>query len=145
MKKIFYVFTTAALVFGLCACGVSDQSANQPADQPVDMHNSEISLDWAGVYTGVIPAASGPGINVTMTLRYDLTYEVQYQYIDRPDDGDFTITGTFRWNEAGSAITLDATNIPPHYSVGEGRLTQLDMEGNPITGALADNYVLIKK
>jgi len=145
MKKIFYVFTIAAFVFGLCACGASDQASNQPSSQPVDAaHNSENSLDWAGVYAGVIPAASGPGINATITLRNDLTYEVQYQYIDRPD-GDFTFAGNFRWNDAGNTITLDATNVPPHYRVVEGRLIQLDMEGNPITGALADEYVLTKR
>jgi len=141
MKKIFYVFAIAAFVFGLCACGASDKASNQPIDAA---HNSKNSLDWAGVYAGVIPSASGSGINVTITLRNDLTYEVQYQYVDRPD-GDFNFSGTFRWNEAGSVITLDATNIPPHYQVGEGRLIQLDMEGNPITGVLADDYVLKKQ
>ena len=142
MKKILFVFTTAALVFGLNACRAPNDIQNQPENEFVGIHTSKNSLDWAGVYTGVIPSASGSGINVTITLRYDLTYDAQYRYIDRSDDGDFTITGTFSWNEAGSAITLDTTNIPPHYQVGEGKLIQLDMEGNPITGELSDSYVL---
>jgi len=145
MKKIFYALTVSALVFGLFAC-----APNQPTE-PTDTNNgsenspdSETNPDWAGVYTGEIPAASGPGINVTITLRNDLTYEVLYQYVDRPD-GDSTTTGTFKWDKDTGIITLDDTSIPPYYQVGENNLTQLDTEGNPITGPLADNYVLRKQ
>jgi len=136
INKIFCVLTVAALALGLCAC-----ASNQPIDAGRDSENIP---DWAGVYSGVIPSASGSGINVTITLRNDLTCDVQYQYIDRPE-GDFTFTGTFKWNEAGNVITMEDTDIPPHYQIGENRLIQLDMEGNPITGMLADNYVLKKQ
>jgi uncharacterized lipoprotein NlpE involved in copper resistance len=95
------------------------------------------------VYTGVIPAASGPGINVRLTLYAGETYEIHYRYIDR-QDSDFTEKGMFKWNKAGSVITLDTVDFPPHYKVGEDTLTQLDMSGKPITGGLADNYVLGK-
>ena len=144
MKKIFYALTVAALVFGLCAC-----ASNQPIDTNHDSENSldsETNPDWAGVYKGEIPSASGSGINVTITLRNDLTYEVLYQYIGRPD-GDSTQTGAFKWDkDAGVIILEDASaSIPPYYQVGENKLTQLDMEGKPITGMLADNYVLRKR
>jgi hypothetical protein len=33
---------------------------------------------------------------------------------------------------------------PSKYKVGENRLIQLDMQGKPITGALADKFVLKK-
>ena len=138
MKKIIYVLTTVALTFLLCAC-----STNQPPVIDAEQ-NSENSPDWAGVYAGVIPAASGPGINVTITLRNDLTYEAHYHYIDRPD-GDTANTGTFKWNEDRSVITLDAAGIPPYYQVAEDGLIQLDMEGSLITGMLADDYVLKKQ
>ena len=141
MKKIFYPLVIAALTFGLCSCGVSDQPQSVVVEAE---HNSQNSLDWAGVYTGLIPSASGSGINVTITLRNDSTYEVQYQYVDRPD-GDSSVTGTFKWNDEGDTITLDDTDLPPYYKIGENRLIQMDMEGNLITGALADDYVLKKQ
>jgi uncharacterized lipoprotein NlpE involved in copper resistance len=141
MKKNFHIFTVAALLFGLCAC-----TSNQPiAEQTIGTEqNPENSRDWAGVYTGLIPAASGPGINVTVTLNSDLTYEVQYQYVDRPD-GDFTFNGTFEWDNDNGVIKLDTTDIPPYYKVDENKLTQLDMEGKPITGMLANDYILTKQ
>jgi len=136
MNKIFYIITITALLIGLCAC-----SPNQPVN---DEKASENDPDWVGTYTGVIPAAAGPGINVTIILNSDSTYEAQYQYIGRPD-GEFTVNGTYKWDVDTNLITLDTVNIPPYYHVGENRLVQLDMEGSPITGTLADDYVLRKQ
>ena len=42
---------------------------------------SKNSLDWAGVYTGTIPAADVEGINVRMKLNKDNTFELTYEYI----------------------------------------------------------------
>lgn len=52
--------------------------------------------------------------------------------------------GKFTWDADGKTITLDATGQPAKYTVGENTLTQLDMNGAPITGALATHYVLGK-
>jgi uncharacterized lipoprotein NlpE involved in copper resistance len=102
------------------------------------------SLDWNGVYTGTIPSASGPGIDVRLKLNDDQSFELNYKYLDRPDS-PFNWTGSFKWDDTGSIITLDITDVPPHYRVGENKLIQLDMNGKQITGALADNYVLKKE
>jgi len=108
-------------------------------------HNSQNSLDWAGTYTGVIPCADCEGISVSLTLHPDETYLLSYSYLGKGNSFPIMISGKFSWNEAGSTIFLnDAKGFPPYYIVGENRLIQLDMEGNPITGALADKYVLEK-
>jgi hypothetical protein len=40
-------------------------------------------------------------------------------------------------------ITLEAEdNFPKYYKIEENRLIQLDLNGNIITGELADNYIL---
>jgi len=107
------------------------------------LDNSRSKLDWDGVYTGIIPSASGSGIQVRIVLNKDNSFVMQYYYIDR-DGADFTQSGTFSWNEDGSVITLDTESIPPYYQVGENFLRQLDLQGNIITGNLAENYVLGK-
>jgi len=104
--------------------------------------NSRTSVDWAGNYAGLTPAADGPGINVQITLRADESYTIVYNYVDR--QGIATESGTFSWNEAGSIITLKNTTFPPYYMVGENHLLQLDMKGKKIKGSLADHYVLKK-
>ena len=47
-------------------------------------------------------------------------------------------------DKTGSIITLNIKDISPHYKVGENTLTQLDLDGNEISGELAENYILRK-
>jgi uncharacterized lipoprotein NlpE involved in copper resistance len=47
--------------------------------------NSRDSFDWNGVYTGIIPSASRTGINVSMNLEKDQSFEMSYNYLDRPE------------------------------------------------------------
>ena len=142
------VFIGVALFLSLLAAGCAAKPQTPQAAQterPSDSaHNSRNSLNWEGGYAGTIPAASGPGIEVHITLRGDLTYTASYRYIER-EGADFTIEGTFEWDPEGRIITLDTQEMPPYYQVGEEKLIQLDMEGSPITGMLADNYVLTKQ
>ncbi|MDR0540114.1 MAG: copper resistance protein NlpE [Spirochaetaceae bacterium] len=139
MKKAIVVLMAAFFVLGLGACKPKNQSAGVAVDAA---HNSMNSVNWDGVYTGTIPAADGPGINVKLTLNPDESYEITYEYIDR--ESVFTASGKFGWDETGSIITLDTREFARFYQVGENMLFQLDTEGNPITGLLADNYRLFK-
>ncbi|MCL2856135.1 MAG: copper resistance protein NlpE [Oscillospiraceae bacterium] len=125
-------------------------------------HNARNSLDWAGTYQGIVPSASGMGIRVQISLSYveglgevhSLTYEHLIGDMEMPEIGDGTweewserigySSGTFEWDETGNIIRLDVNTWPPYYFVSEGRIIQLDMSGDPITGELADNYVLTK-
>ena len=133
MKRNF--FTAAAfLLLIFLSCGTANRGLGN-------------SSDWAGIYTGVIPSASGMGINVKFTLNADETYTAEYQYIGKSDE-IFTSTGKFRWNTERDTIILDSEKgdgFPPYYKVGENTLTHLDLEGNVITGELADMYVLKKQ
>ena len=106
-------------------------------------HNSRNSLDWDGVYTGILPCADCEGIKVTLTLNSDETYEKSYLYLGKSET-PFVFLGTFQWNDARSQITLPRDEFPITYKVGEGKLFQLDIHGNPITGDFADMYILTK-
>jgi heat shock protein HslJ len=66
------------------------------------------------------------------------------KYLDK--GGVFETKGTFEWNESRSAIILTdlRDKITTYYAVGDGNLIQLDMQGNKITGELANNYILVK-
>jgi len=117
--------------------------------------NAEISLDWAGVYQGFVPAADVEGIQVQLMLQYDGFFVLSKQYVldgPAPEIGNFTWNdeatsenGNFTWSDDGSTITLEGiTDWPPHFFVAENLLIQLDMEGNFIEGDLAQNYELQK-
>jgi uncharacterized lipoprotein NlpE involved in copper resistance len=134
MNRKAFIFMVALAILGACL-------SNRGID---DGHNSKTSIDWAGVYTGTIPSAGGEGINVRMELNKDNTYELTYEYIGKPAN-PFTNTGSFTWNDTGNIINLGIADTPSYYKVGENKLIQLDMKGKPITGKLADMYVLTKQ
>lgn len=111
----------------------------------IDMHNSQNALDWEGTYRGILPCADCEGIQTTIQLNTDQTFTLQSRYLGK-SDSVFTITGRFTWSNDGSQITLNGS-LPDEkfrYQVGELNLVQLDLEGNKVTGALADHYVLSK-
>jgi uncharacterized lipoprotein NlpE involved in copper resistance len=137
IKKSLVILLIATLVIsGLASC-VSNRGID-------DAHNSRNSLDWAGVYTGTIPAADVSGINVRLMLSRDETFVLQHEYLDRPNN-QFNSTGSFTWDKKGNIITLKVKDMPPYYKLEENRLIQLDMKGKPITGDWADNYILTKE
>jgi uncharacterized lipoprotein NlpE involved in copper resistance len=139
MKKIIAVLAAAPVIFGLGACRAASKG------EAIDAaHNSRNSVNWDGTYTGTVPAADAEGINIQITLNTDETYEKKFEYTGK--SGVFTEKGTFTWDEGGGVVILDVDGRkePPYYQVGEGILIQLDMQGNLITGDLADLYVLRK-
>ena len=110
-------------------------------------HNSRTSLDWDGMYRGVLPCGDCDGIHTTLSLNHDLTYKMITKHAGQADEA-VEHSGTFTWNEEGSAITLNdvgSDDIPNRYFVGENNLTQLDKDGKRITGEPAARYVLSKE
>jgi Heat shock protein len=117
------------------------------ADASRNEHNSRASLDWDGMYRGVLPCGDCEGVHTTLSLNQDLTYKMITKHAGKAHDA-VEHSGTFTWNEEGSAITLNdvgSDDLPKRYFVGENELTQLDKDGKRITGESADRYVLSKE
>jgi len=109
------------------------------------MHTSQIALDFWGTYKGVVPCADCEGIETTIELKADETFVVRTVYLGKSNEV-FTSSGHYHWSEDGRSIHLHGVeNGPSYYFVGENQLIQLDMEGNRITGELAEKYVLKKQ
>lgn len=107
--------------------------------------NSMTVLDWDGTYQGVIRCADCEGIQLVIKLNTDLTYSLQMKYLGK-DGKVFESSGTLKWNKEGNKITLHQTDNTESkiYFVGENFIKQLDVKGNPITGDLAEKYILRK-
>lgn len=106
-----------------------------------------MSLDWSGMYSGILPCADCQGIQTALQLNKDKTYVLATRYQGKSDAIQQT-KGTFSWNEAGNQITLnsaDRTKTPTIFAVSENRLTQYDSNGNRMTGNVASRYVLRKE
>ena len=145
MKKNVLIL---AVALALVACGGNAQRKAATADSQEtvaaapDMHTAETSLDYLGTYEGTLPAADCPGIQTTLTLDPDGTYTLHMEYIDR--DAEFDEKGVFSVKENLLTLTQLDDGSEEYYKVEENRLRMLDAEKQPVTGALAENYVLQK-
>lgn len=110
----------------------------------VDMHTSQIALDWSGTYEGTLPCADCPGIKATIELKNDNTFTQHFDYLDR--DAKFTETGKIEWHQNGNSITLVSDDGGrQQFKVREGSLLMLSADGEENTGDLAEHYVLTKR
>lgn len=130
-----------ALLLG--ACGGHEESPPGPAaENPDPAHNSRNSLDWAGTYSGTVPCADCEGIATTVTLDHPDAYRVSLVYLGKSEEV-FTKEGSFGWEMDGNRIRMPGTDgSPMRFLVGEEKLIQLDIQGERITGGLAEAYVL---
>lgn len=148
MMKLIFLIPFITLFFG-CGNNQKQEGCAHPvrfseiAKQMMDEHNAQDSLDYEGIYKGKFPTADGEGMEVTVELSEN-NYTQTVSYIGK-ENSTFTKTGKYTWNEAGDTITLNGANAPNQYFVGENKLIQLDMDGQMITGELADMYVLKKQ
>lgn len=110
-----------------------------------DGHNSAQSLDWPGTYRGITPCADCEGIETTVSLEKNRTFQIQRKYLGKKNT-PFKSKGTFSWRKDGNSILLkEANNSTTIFRVGEDNLVQLDQQGNAITGSNADKYVLTRQ
>jgi len=151
MKNKIILLTCVSFLFLNCKKEVkteeikTDTIVKVAIETPVDSHNSQNSLDWQGTYKGVTPCADCEGIETQITLNTDLTFVIRTKYLGKGDVKTLEEKGNFVWNKTGENISLQGLKgRPSQYKVGENQLTQLDMEGKPISGALAEKYVLTK-
>lgn len=144
MRKILSM-AAAALILVSCGGNAQRKTAQTPPQEPAvsDMHCAENALDYLGTYQGTLPGADCPGIETTLTLSDDGSYALHLAYLER--DTEFDEAGTY--TVEGNLLTLTPSDggQPGYYQVEENRLRHLDGDRQPITGNLADHYLLHKK
>ena len=124
-KKYFQLlmFVCVFLILGFSSCQ-SVKHSDEVDVSIIDIHTSQMSVNWAGIYTGIIPSARGPEIDVQLILNYDETFSLRYHYLNPGSGGVVRRQGTFRWDETGGSIILDLEDFIPRFRVGSIELTQ---------------------
>ncbi len=135
MKKVMdHRKNFAFLLFALLLLS----SAATPQD------TSQTSLDWHGTYKGILPCADCEGVKTVLTIRQDHTYLLEITYLGKAAE-PLTYEGSFAWAADGGTIYLnDLSDRPNRFFIGENFVSQLDLEGQRVTGALEDQYKLNK-
>ena len=137
-----------AAALAMVSCGGNAQQKAAPAGPQQttaaapDMHTAETSLDYQGTYAGTLPAADCPGIEPRLTLKKDGTFDLHMKYIDRAAEFD---------TKGGYSVRGNLQTLPPengeeveYYKIEATRLRRLDADKQPVTGPMAENYVLKK-
>lgn len=106
-------------------------------------HHAQTSIDWPGVYQGFLPCDDCKGVKTTLALNKNNTYLLITQYVGK-SEREIVEKGKFTVGDQNNTIALTPRNSTQtrHYFVGENTLTQLDSNGNHITGEHANRYVL---
>jgi heat shock protein HslJ len=142
MKKHSF-FAILCIICGFWGCNSNKGTVNSNAVDNV--HNSRNSLNWDNLYFGTTSCADCSGIDIQLQLNSDLTYKMSISYQDKP--GTILYSGKFTWNTAGSQIDLNGIKEGgafEHYRVQENRLLLLTPQGEIVSGANADLYLLNK-
>ncbi len=144
-------YALAAILAGafLTSCNQNKNDRDNNISETVrtdTIHTSENSVDYKGTYVGTLPCADCEGIRTEIDLQDDDTYKMTTTYQGKGNENDNTYTeeGSYTWNSAGNVITLNNEHNQK-YQVGEDKLYSLDLDGNRITGDMADLYILHKK
>lgn len=148
-KSLAMIITTVLLTVSCVSQNLPNENRQLPVDVGTyqtspDGHNSRNALDWEGAYSGVLPCADCEGIDTTINLHMDGTFERAVRYLGK-ESATRTDTGTFSWDATGTRISLNSdTQEVMNIQVGENRLFHLDQDGRRIEGALSAHYILHK-
>lgn len=109
------------------------------------VHTSKNSLDWAGTYKGILPCENCPGIETTLSIDYDSTFEREMVYLEK--DKTEKQKGILTWSKDGRRIQLfeeDHKKSIGNYMVGENYLLELNKKGRPHTKQQDSTFRLTK-
>jgi heat shock protein HslJ/uncharacterized lipoprotein NlpE involved in copper resistance len=139
MKKIIVFF----FILSIISCNKqnnTEEKVNEPS-----VSNSKNSIDYIGTYKGILPCADCEGLETEIVINENETYRIKTRYQGKGNKY-FIKKGNFTWDKKGIIIILsNVENAPKYYLVGKNTLTQLDLEGQKISGSLANDYILSKQ
>lgn len=139
MKNIPYY-----LMFILFAYSCSNNKTNQDERQE---NNDTIQvadeLNYWGTYKGVLPAADCPGIEVTLDLNKDNTFQSIFIYQER--DITFEDQGLYTISNDSILTTIGENADTTYYKITENHLKILDQYKKEIPDEIGTQYILNKQ
>ncbi|MDG4949925.1 copper resistance protein NlpE [Weeksellaceae bacterium KMM 9724] len=118
-------------------------SANQVSQIDLERRNAERILNWVGTYYGILPCASCPGIETTLELKPDQTFELKTIYQDT-DKKPIIERGNFDWHKIGNQVTLK-NNDDLQFKIEKDQVRFLKNDGKAVTGNIGKAYILKRK
>ena len=141
MKRNMLLMAVAVIMMS-CAGNANTKKANDDTNSRTESVEQVCAAEISGIYSGTLPAASSPGIKMTLNLSADKTFTLTSEYLEE-EDGLFTEKGTYTLK--GNILTTKAEEgTISYFRVETSQLRMLDQNQKDITGELASLYVLTK-
>lgn len=144
MKKLaFALLGVVTALSTACASGINsnqavDDSANisdavsvDTALEPTIEGPTPQVVDWDGRWSGVIPCATCPGIDVDLIFNKDGTFWMKEKHVDSVEAAVLT-KGTLKWNENTRILTLSSPKRDQKLLFSESSAVYLDKNGSPL-------------
>ncbi len=133
------LFATFIAVTTLVGCQHPNVGTTVESPKPDISHNARASLDWNGVYSGIVPCEDCSGTKLWLELKANGQYSMSRSYIDK-----MSITvmeeGSLVWNTKGNTINVDDYR----FFVAENKLFLVDQSGERVLDKNGNSYVLSK-
>ncbi len=134
---------TFYLILCLIICSCNNANNSQITDQDSNSQNpTESFWNCWGIYQGTIPAADCPGIDVTLEINKDNTFQSKFVYQERnitfEDQGLYTINDSILTTIGENADTV-------YYKITDNSLKMLDQYKNEIPDEIGKLYILKKQ
>lgn len=132
-------------MFAIASLSLTSCSTTPKSTLP-DGHNAKTSLDYPGIYLGVLPCADCNGIKTRIYLNKDNTYVMQQDYLGKTGTSILE-DGTYAFDESGNIVTLKPKSKNGQalkLFISENYISMLNQDGSKITTSLKDHYILTK-
>lgn len=129
-------------LFAVVLSGFNGVSA-ETVEHPDSTHKAQNSLQWPGIYNGLLPCEDCYGVKTSLALNKNQSYILIYQYTGK-SPRDFVEKGKYVEGEKEGTIVLTSKDgsTTRKYLVGKDMLTQLDKGGELYIGNNAERYIL---
>ena len=152
MKTVLILLSGMIL---LASCGNNASTEAPPADSAIAKSDAVVpKIDTVPAqvstesYSGIVPCADCQGIETSIALSSDGTFNKHLLYIGRKSKGagsnEFSTTGKWMLHGMDTVHLTDVKDEPSMYLRTDSSLVQLDMSGKRIEGKLAGKYDLRK-
>ncbi|MDO6526033.1 copper resistance protein NlpE N-terminal domain-containing protein [Motilimonas sp. 1_MG-2023] len=128
MKQAPFLSLLAALALVGCQSKQAAQETKTTAPETmivVDAANARSSLDWNGVYRGILPCDDCDGIEVFIELKPNNTYALSRKFLGKMGVA-VVEAAPFTWNDAGNTITIEGGT---QFFIGENKMWLVDENG----------------
>ncbi|WP_010663634.1 META domain-containing protein [Marinilabilia salmonicolor] len=137
ISKLLLFATVSVLTYTNCSHKTSGKISS---DNPTRDETKDIS----GVYAGLLPCADCPGIETTLTINPDNSFEISQVYIDR-DSVPFISSGQITKGDKDNIWVFKNRYNETFYQFEDSVMIMLNKDKERIKGLLEEHYILKKK